>query len=81
MTTKTNGPKAAKANGKTDATNGKVEGEFTIATLAKELKVDPRKARAKLRASDLKHEPGASWTFAKAGSRQDRRDHQGGLTT
>ena len=55
---------AKKTNGKTPATavaDGK--GEFTIASLARELKLDPRKCRAKLRASDLKHEAGGAWVF------------------
>jgi hypothetical protein len=67
MTKATNGKAPAKVNStKAPAVADKADAEFTIAQLAKELKVDPRKARAALRASDLPHEPGSSWTFAKA---------------
>jgi hypothetical protein len=44
---------------------GKATDVVTIADIAKELGVDPSKARAKLRASKLKHAHGASWEWPK----------------
>jgi hypothetical protein len=58
----------SKPNGKSPApkSNGKAEAEFTIAALARELRIDPRRARAALRKSDMKHTKGAAWVFKQS---------------